>query len=280
MWGVYGDRSLSVETHAFLEGLELLGLPTRQRHHNGFKPRGQTEDFCPVFVSGLRAEGAMIRDAYNALGVPCVVVDYGYLSRVSGRAKFHQGHWQVGIDRLGWVPEFMCPADRFEGLNLSIAPARTTGERVYVCGQHVGDPSHGLDRNGIVDWALQAVNDLRFVTDREIVWRPHPDSPMGIGNVENSTGPIDWDDVYCVVTINSNIGHEALLNGVPVIAQGDAPYTEIANDAFSEDLFMPSARVRKKYFSRLAYAQWTLDEISRGLPQQWLIESGLTERRI
>ncbi|MCK5746427.1 MAG: hypothetical protein KAH44_09430, partial [Oricola sp.] len=101
----------------------------------------------------------------------------------------------------------------------------------------------------------------------------------GIGNVENSTGPIDWGDVHCIVTINSNIGHEALINGVPVICDPGAPYAELANDCFSEGLFMPDAKLRKKYFSRLAYGQWTLEEIRSGLPQRWLVENGLTEKR-
>lgn len=275
MWGVYGDPRSCVELQAFMEGLDALALPYRERHHNGFAPRGQTEDFSHVVVSGLREEGTMIRDAYNLLGVPCVVIDYGYLSRVSGRATFAVGHWQVGLNRLGWVPPFKCPPDRFEALGIEIQSRRKRGERIYVCGQHSGDPSHGLDRNGVVRWALDTVNDLRFVTEREVVWRPHPDSPIGIGNVKNSTGPIDWDDVFCVVTINSNIGHEALLNGVSVICEETAPYSELANDCFSESPFMPDAKIRKQYFARLAYAQWTLEEIRAGKPVQWMKEREL-----
>lgn len=279
MWGIYGDQQNSVELRSFAEGLAHLGLSQTERHHNGFAPRGQTENFCPVVVSGLRAEGGMIRDAYNALGIPCVVVDYGYMSRVSGIRTMKEGYWQVGVNRLGWVPDFNCPSDRFDDLRVTIEPRKKWGSKVYVCGQHDGDPSHGLNRDQIITWAYDNINDLKMITDRSIVWRSHPDTHIGIGNVENSTGPIDWDDVFCVVTINSNIGHEALLNGVPVIAQGDAAYSELANDAFSEDLFVPSVKTRRRYFSRLAYAQWTLDEIARGIPQQWLIEKGLTEKR-
>ena len=278
MWGVYGCQHNSVETRAFAEGLESLGLPLRLRHHNGFNSRNQTEGFCPVMVSGLRAEGAIIRDAYNALGVPCVVVDYGYLHRVSGVNTFNTGHWHVGIDRLGWVPPFDCPSDRFDALDLVVTD-KGQGDKVYICGQHEGDPSHGLDRNGIIKWALDALEDVRGLTDRPIVWRSHPDTNIAISGVENSTGPLDWSDVHSVVTINSNIGHEALLNGVPVVAYGDAPYADLANDCFSEDLFLPPLDVRTSYFNRLAYAQWTLDEIRAGKPQAWLADRGLTKQR-
>lgn len=279
MWGVYGDSAHCVELQAFMEGLACLALPYKERHHNGFAPRGQTEDFCPVVVTGLRAEGSIIRTAYNELGVPCVVIDYGYLSRVSGKATFQSGHWQIGIDRLGWVPQFACPRDRLDALGVEFRD-RSEGQRIYVCGQHDGDPSHGLTRNGIVKWAMDTINDLRFLTKREIVWRSHPDSKIEIGNVRNSTGPMDWDDAHCIVTINSNIGHEALIRGVPVVCEGGAPYEELANDCFSEALFMPDISTREQYFARLAYAQWTLEEMRAGSPQRWLVENGLTERRI
>ena len=67
--------------------------------------------------------------------------------------------------------------------------------------------------------------------------------------------------------------------GVPVVALGDAPYAELANDCYGPDLFNPPQSVRRAYFARLAYAQWTLGEVRAGKPQEWLIEKGLTKKR-
>ena len=261
-----------------MAGLVSIGQPLKERNHNGFKA-GQEEPFCPVVVSGLREKGAEIRDAYCAKGIPCVVVDYGYLSRVSGIADFDAKYWQVGIDRLGWVPPFQCSPDRLDALSIKMKSRKRRGDRVYVCGQHEGDPSHGLDRNGIERWASEKIKRLSMVTDREIVWRPHPDSIIDLPGIEASTGPIDWDDVFCIVTINSNIGHEAIVEGVPVVCQDSAPYTALAHEAFTEGLRVPSTKERRKYFSRLAYGQWTLDEMEQGKPQEWLIQNGLTRKR-
>lgn len=277
MWGVYGYSQFSCEVAAFMEGLSSLRLPFRERNHNGFTGDDQIEEFCPVVVSGLRDKGEAIRRAYNSVGVPCIVIDYGYLKRVSGISTMQSGHWQVGVDRLGWVPEFECPADRFDRLGIDLKE-RGAGDKIYVCGQHGGDPSHGLSRDQIVRWAMDVIDGLRGA-GREIVWRPHPDTQIEIGGVQNSTGPIDWLDVHCIVTINSNVGNDALINGVPVIAYGDAPYNDLANDSYSDNLFFPPKDVRRRYLQRLAYAQWTLDEIKAGRPQRWLIENDLTKRK-
>lgn len=262
-----------------MEGLRSLGLPFRERNHNGFTGDDQVEDFCPVVVSGLRDKGERIRAAYHALGVPCVVIDYGYLRRVSGVRTFETGHWQVGFNRLQWVPDFDCPSDRFENLELEIARPNKSGEKIIVCGQHVGDPSHGLSQAQIEAWARSEIDRLRMATSRPIEWRPHPDSPFDIEGVETSRGPLDWPSVFAVVCINSNIGHEALLNGVPVICRDDAAYSALACAQFSEAVRVPSVKTRRRYFSRVAYAQWTLEEIKSGLPVRWAMDHGLTERK-
>lgn len=279
MWGVYGDSHHSVEIRAFMAGLAYLGRPFRERNHNGFNLRNQVEEFSPVAVTGLRPPADAVRDAYNAIGVQCVIVDYGYIARASRPENFGTGHWLCGVNRLGWVPAFECPPDRFERLGVRLIDRRKRGDRIYICGQHFGDPSHGMCRENILAWAFDTARWIHGLTDRPVVWRPHPESPVSIGGLENSTGPIDWDDVYCVVTLNSNIGHEALINGVPVVNQMRAPYEELANDALTDDLFMPDIDCRLRYFSRAAYAQWTLDEMRIGEPHLWLSRNGLLERK-
>ena len=280
MWGIYGLPQYSVEIEAFMQGLAYLGRPFMERNHNGFSNQpGQMEEFCPVVVSGLRDKGTQIRDAYRAAGVPVVVIDYGYLNRVSGIANFDTGYWQVGIDQLGWAPPFECPSDRFEALGLDIEARAHSGEAIYVCGQHAGDPSHGLDADGLSKWAWETVNRIEALTDRPVVWRPHPDTALFLDGVETHIGAVEWDDVFCVVTINSNIGREALLEGVPVVCDASASYADLGVREFSERLTCPPIGRRRSYFNRLAYAQWTLDEMREGLPVKWLESHGLTERK-
>ena len=240
-------------------------MPYKWRNHNHFRS-DEMEGFSSVVISGLRGKGAEIRDAYTHNKIPCVVVDYGYLNRVSGIKDFESRHWQVGLNRLGWIPPFECKADRFNALGIDIKPHKR-GEIVYVCAQHIDDPSHGLSEAGIKSWAASMLNVLRLHTDKPIYWRPHPDSPIEVEGYDGiSTGFMDWDDAHCVVCINSNIGLDALINGVPVFCDASAPYNALANlniagiDAPS----MPSEADLRQYLHRVAYAQWTLDEMREG----------------
>lgn len=270
--GVYGLPA-SIELAAAFSGCRDLGWKAVWRNHNAYR-QGETEPFDAVILSGLRGQGGVIRSDYGWLDIPVVVIDYGYLNRVSGIASFETGHWQVGVNRLGWVPDFPCPCDRLEALGIARKARARRGERIYLCGQHAGDPSHGLDRDGIVRWALASIEALRKVTGREIVWRPHPDSPVEIGSVATSHGPLDWDDVEAVVTINSNIGLEALIEDVPVIARADAPYADLASEIYREGLPGPRPDQLTDYLRRVSYAQWTLAEIGTGHPLRWLARTG------
>lgn len=248
MIGLYALET-NLEVAAFADGLRAASLPFKYRNHNHFT-KDQTEAFDAVVVSGLRAQGKDILEAYSALNIPVIVIDYGYMDRVFGVGTWSTGHWQLGLNRLGWVPPFKCPSDRFDALNITLKSPRD-GEVIIVCGQHAGDPSHGMDSKGISDWATKAIQEMK-VYGMPVLWRPHPDSPdvKATGHDGLSRGEMDWSKVHAIRCINSNIGHEAIIEGVKVYADDTAPYAGI------ED--------RYEYFCRLAYAQWTLDEMRSG----------------
>lgn len=258
MIGLYA-LEYNVEMAAFADGLKAASLPFKWRNHNHFK-KDETEDFSLVVVSGLRDKGREIRDAYEGLGVPVVVVDYGYLNRVHGVDDYETGHWQVGLGRLGWLPPVDCPNDRFNSLGLDVIDRKNWGNDVLICGQYSGDPSHGLTDGQMIVWAEHAIEEARIkYPDCRILWRPHPkmEKPQDVfGHDGLSAGIIDWDDVRAVYCINSTIGNEAILNGVPVDCREDATYNEIA--------LVSDVEKRLSYFHRLAYGQWTLDEMRSG----------------
>jgi hypothetical protein len=66
-----------------------------------------------------------------------------------------------------------------------------------------------------------------------------------------------------------------LLAGVPVFCDPRAMYAQLANLdlAALEEPFFPSAEERWAYFARLAWAQWTLDELRTGAPLQFLLDA-------
>lgn len=257
----------------FTEGLTRLGIPFRWRSHADYR-RGEVEKFNQVFITGLRGKGRWILEDYTAKGIPVMVMDYGYLKRTSGMATWATGHWQLGLNQLNGLPGFPCPPDRFESLGIPLKP-RQTGDTILVCGQHAGDPSHGLDQAGVRDWAIDTIKALSERTDRAVVWRPHPDSPIELPGVATDTGALDFTNVHAVVTISSNAGLEAIIHGVPVFCDAIAPYARLANvglDAIDNPHF-PTDVERLSYLYRLAYAQWTWDELREGLGQRFLMDA-------
>lgn len=260
--GVYAPET-NPEAGAFRTGLLALGHRPIWRSHSDYK-QGQQEAFDAVLVTGLRAQGQWIRDDYAAQGVPCIVIDYGYLDRVSGKATWDSGHWQVGVGGLNAPPSFECPSDRFDALGIAVK-AKGKGKRPLVLGQHVGDPSHGTSAQEMQAWAQWLCDSL------DAMWRPHPDSPQVGVRADRADGPLG--DVLAqasvVHTLCSTAGLDALLAGIPAIAHmpGRASWGSLSGAK------LPSLTQRKALCHRLAYGQWTLDEMRTGEAAAFVMEN-------
>ncbi|MCY1239604.1 hypothetical protein D9M72_524080 [compost metagenome] len=150
------------------------------------------------------------------------------------------------------IPAFECPADRFEALGLELHPATQNTAPVVLCGQAVGDAAHPFDTQEKLDeWVASVPHDE---------FRPHPltgEELEPLGELFARAGQI--------VTWNSNIGNDALLAGVPVEAMGPATYSGVSLDE------------RAAYFARLAYGQWTVDEMAEGLAAEFLLGRWLNQ---
>lgn len=275
-WGIYGlPRCL--ELAAFVQGLEARGVPYLWRNHNAWKD-DCGEDFSVVVLSGTREKGGDIVSYYRPRGVPVIVMDYGYLDRVSGIATFETGHWQVGLGGLQWVPPFRCPPDRFKKLSTKVQYREEPSSRapIIVCGQHIGDPSHGHDHNALVKVYSDIADQIRRQTKRKLWFRPHPDSPgvkpKGYDGIDRGPLSETLSKAHSIVTLNSNIGLDAILVGCPVIHCMNAPYAEIATrwPVKIETVRRPSKRSVLQYLHRVAYAQWTLDEVRSGQTYDFL----------
>lgn len=263
--GVYA-REDNLEAGAFAAGLLAQGYKPVWRSASDYK-QGDVERFEAVVITGLRAQGAWIRDDYRARGIPVVVIDYGYLARVSGKATWETGHWQVSVDGLNRPPSFECPGDRFEALGVEIVPKRKAakGLKPLVLGQHVGDPSHGLDAEAMGHW----VEDQCWEFGAR--WRPHPDSPDVEVDAEKVEGTLAeaFAGASVVHTLCSTAGLDALLAGVPAVAH--MPNRACWGELSSEKL--PTVEARRALCARLAYGQWTLNEMRSGQAAAFVMEN-------
>lgn len=248
---IYSRHGRHATALALEAGFEALGHGVAHRSHSDYTA-GQTEKFDAIVAVGLRGKGRDILADYMRIGTPVLIVDFGYVRRVTGfESSFDGLYWQISLGGLNRVPPFPCPPDRWQALGVELAPpVNRDGPRV-LCAQTVGDAAHPFATRALLDEWIAAVphDELRL----------HPETARHDGvDLEPLDAMLGRAGV--VVTWNSNVGHDALIAGVPVVALGDAPYAGVA----LED--------RDAYFARLAYGQWTIEEMAAGLPQCFIVD--------
>ncbi|WP_162918941.1 hypothetical protein [Taklimakanibacter deserti] len=163
-------------------------------------------------------------------------------------------------------------------LGLTVKPWRATGEHILLIGQVPGDASlRGLD---VVKWLESTVIDLRLITRRPILIRPHPLSPpAALRSLKRRLKPdksVRWDmkpgtplrsslsAAWATVTYSSSAAIDSLISGVPVIALSPASLAWPVSDHGISDVLEPTLYDRKPWLDRLAHSQWSIEEIENG----------------
>lgn len=224
---------------------------------------------------GEHSPESAARQMLAAAGVDTMVLDLGYFRRASG-ANDETGYNQAGWNRIGWLPEGNLPASRWEALELGIEPPREgTGspKTVLALGQVEGDSQHGLSGEEMESWLYgAAVRVCREHPPARAKLRPHPK--------QGWKPRLRWDRVSAgesleedlaaadvVITHNSTAGLEALRQGIPVACASRAFYAGVA------------MQDRETLFRKVAWAQWTIDELRDGTALRFLLEQRNKEGR-
>lgn len=272
---VYG-KPRQRECLAVAQGCEALGYRVVWRNHGWFDPTGDVFDDAALVVTfGQRLWSGVIADTYRRRGVPVLTVDLPPI-----RLEGYRALW---LERVNWVPDGPMDSRRLARLQLPFTPLRSAGNKVLVCGQVAGDAAHQMSAKQTRKWAeavLAEIDRLGF----DAVWRPHPEDRVSIGGVARSDPdtPLhtvldgDW---WALVTHNSTSGITAILKGIPVFCAPDCFYRPLGNDCLQRmDVpFWPTLGERWDFFSRLAYAQWTFEELESGEAIQFAL--GQHEKR-
>lgn len=197
---------------------------------------------------------------YEAAGARVIVIENGYI----GRDKRGDDLYAMALGHhLGagtWHSEGG-PA-RWAALNVPLTPWRKEGREVIVL------PQRGFGEPGIAmphGWEIDVVKRLQRATRRPIRVRPHPGK-------DRPDPDVDLQDAHCAVTWASGAGIKAICLGVPVFYEmpkwigGAAATFGIGN---IEDRFFGD---RLPMLERLAWSQWSSDEIETGEPFKWLLQ--------
>lgn len=205
-----------------------------------------------------------VAEKFERAGARVVVAENGYIGQDDqGRQLYaiaegqHNvaGSWHIGN------------GGRFARLGIEPRPWRQDGKHILVTAQRgIGSKLMASPRG----WAEDVARRLKERTTREVRIRPHPGNKAPAKPLEE-----DLRDCWAVVTWASGAAVKALIAGIPVFYCAPHWILEGAARKGIDDIESPWMGDRTPHLERMAYAQFTVDEIASGEPFRLL----LNERR-
>lgn len=252
---------------AFAAGFERLGYRVRFDAAPAEPERGDV-----LVIWNRYGAGAAAASAFDRVGQPVLVAENGYLGR-DRRGRLYYALARDGHNGTGRWP--VGGPERWCALGRRLRPWRRDGRHVLVCGQR------GFGYNPMAmpdDWPDRVEAELRRLTDRPLWFRAHPARRRRLPSaaydrLTDYAKPLaaDLKDAWAVVVWSSNAATEALLAGCPAFYTGPHIVTAGAAEAGLANLEAPRRPERRPVFERLAWAQWSVAELSDGAPLHRLI---------
>lgn len=204
-------------------------------------------------------------------GKPVIIIEVGNLIRGTT--------WRISLDNINRLGKFANDFDldptRPEKLGVFLKnPQLARSPDILIATQH----QHSQQWAGMPNmsqWVEIAVDSIRKYTDRKIVVRPHPRSPIlvkipgvTIEQPKKVLGSYDDFDInynyHCVINHNSGPAVQAAINGVPVICDTSSLASEISGKI--EEIEKITLPPRDDWFLKLCHTEWTVEEIAQGIP--------------
>lgn len=209
---------------------------------------------------------------------PTIVLEVGGIKRGTT--------WKVGlngINRDAYFGPSSNNSDRVNLLGLQVKPWRTDGEFILIAGQH--DKSlQWKDMPRMSRWVMETIENIQFHTDRPIVFRPHPRCRLetienqykNVYRQEPKQLPGTYDDfdmqfsnVYCTVNWTSNPGIHSVIEGVPAYTSTSSLAWDVSIKSLT-NINTPPLLDRTQWLNDYAHTEWTIEEISKGIPHKHL----------
>jgi len=270
----YGALNSSPVFDAFHAGAVALGHDVVTNSNDGI------DVIWSVLWHGRMAGNQAIWERNIQQGKPTVVLEVGGIKRGTT--------WKVGLNGINRDGDYLPSGNdstRAGLLGLDLKPWRTKGKFILICGQH--DKSlQWQNMPRMSNWLLDTIKTIQKHTDRSIVFRPHPRCPLPdiereFKNVYRQVpnklaGTYDdfdmkFDNIHATVSYSSNPGIHSIINGVPAFVGTSSLAYDVGNDIdFLEDIEEPHMGARQHWLNDYAHTEWTVEEISQGLPLKLL----------
>lgn len=236
-------RTLQYPWSAVDAGLRRAGVETTDRGD---------EDILVTWSPWAQTPRAHAEREFRAAGKPVICCENGWLSPIQGMP-----YYQLGLDGWNGTGRFPPGDDRrwgSWGLRLRPWRLRTSGNALII-----GQRGHPWDARTMPPrWLDEFTPDC----GRPVIRRPR-----------DATRPLaaDLEDADVVHTWSSNAASWAVVAGVPVVQHG--PNLMVSALASAPGALCRYTGPREPVLERLAWAQWSEEEISSGEPFRRLLEA-------
>ena len=256
---------------AMLDSLHAAGIATQENSWDA-----DAVIIWSVLWAGRMAANQAVWSHYRSLGRPVIIIDVGALYRGetwkiainSITADGYYGHQE----NLDW--------DRPRRLGISLAINVSRNPRIVIAAQHARS-QQVVGLASMEGWVVDQVQRLRAVTDRPIVVRPHPRSPLDWAGlvhlpkdviIEQPQKIVNTYDSYnlafdchAIVNHNSGPGTQAALAGTRPMVDSTSLAHAVSIDL--HNLEQPYTADRDQWLVEICHTEYTVKEIQQG---SWL----------
>jgi len=229
----YGALNSQPIFDAFAQGARSLGHSIVDNHED-------VAVIWSVLWSGRMSRNREVFYQCRNINKPVIIIEVGNLRR--------NHTWRISLNHINNLGEFANDRDldsaRSKKLGVDLRDRRSDQRPdILIACQH----SHSLQWEGMPSmktWVENTVKQIRAKSQRKIIVRPHPRSLFGLDN----SGP----------------AVQAAIQGVPVLCDS----TSLASDLSItwDQIETPMMPDRQEWFLRLCHTEWTVEEISQGMP--------------
>jgi hypothetical protein len=221
---------------------------------------------------GRMAQNKQVYERYRASNKPVIIADVGALAR--GKT------WKIALNHINRLGHYghttNLDTDRPRRLGISLATNSSKNPAVLIAAQHRF--SLQLSNQNHESWIMDQVDEIRKVSDRPIVIRPHPRSPLQMATL-NNTITIEKPEKIANTYDNFNMhfDYHAVVNycsgpGIQAAIAGTRPIVGTYSLALPvsiavTDLDKPYDIDRNQWLIEICHTEYTVDEIEKGI---WL----------
>lgn len=268
LWRQYGAQNSGPVFDAFHAGANALGHTCIDNGDDGI------DVIWSVLWNGRMAGNHAIWERCKREERPCIVLEVGGIQRGTT--------WKVGlngINRDAYFGPVRNNNERAEKLGLKLKPWQYEGEYILICGQH--DKSLQWENmQPMSTWVMHTIQFIRAQTKRPIIFRPHPRCPLPaieheFKNVKRQTpnkitGTYDdfdmaFNNIWATVSWSSNPAIHSIIEGIPAFTGPSSLAFDVAEQNL-RNIENPLYGDRTQWLNDYAYTEWTVQEISKGIP--------------